>query len=229
MSLPVVPRQNLKPMKTVNDSEQRSLLCSLLANRIQRLGSPEYPDGDDNPSESPLSVLAYRTDTSCLTQRGRSGDASHQEGPRNNSGLSITHSDDSTEWSFFVQPQVRSVRRRLEVESHANHCEPLNPNVGKYSRELGTGAVLDGVLDPGLRCFLLAVRFEHSVPCRILAQQQLIDNKNDLGRHHRFQPRKFVQQAQIEPLYYHENKSLERFPGSSTVEHSAVNRELQFK
>ena len=55
-------------MKTVNDSEQRSLLCSLLANRIQRLGSPEYPDGDDNPSESPLSVLAYRTDTSCLTQ-----------------------------------------------------------------------------------------------------------------------------------------------------------------
>jgi len=162
-------------MKTVNDSEQRSLLCSLLANRIQRLGSPEYPDGDDNPSESPLSVLAYRTDTSCLTQRGRSGDASRQAGPRNNSGLSITHSDDSTEWSFFVQPQVRSVRRRLEVESHANHCEPLNPNVGKYSRELGTGAVLDGVLDPGLRCFLLAVRFEHSVPCRILAQQQLID------------------------------------------------------
>ena len=52
--------------------------------------------------------LAYRTDTSCLTQRGRSGDASHQEGPRNNSGLSITHSDDSTEWSFFVQPH-RSV------------------------------------------------------------------------------------------------------------------------
>jgi len=100
-------------MKTVNDSEQRSLLCSLLANRIQRLGSPEYPDGDDNPSESPLSVLAYRTDTSCLTQRGRSGDASRQAGPRNNSGLSITHSDDSTEWSFFVQPQVRSVRRRL--------------------------------------------------------------------------------------------------------------------
>jgi len=53
------------------------------------------------------------------------------------------------------------------------------------------------------------------------------DNKNDLGRHHRFQPRKFVQLAQIEPLYYHENKSLERFPGSSTVEHSAVNGELQ--
>jgi len=119
--------------------------------------------------------LAYRRDTSCLTQRGRSGDASHQEGPRNNSGLSITHSDDSTEWSFSFW------------------------------------------------------QFEHSVPCRILAQQQLIDNKNDLGRHRRFQPRKFVQQAQIEPLYYHENKSLERFPGSSTVEHSAVNRELQFK
>jgi hypothetical protein len=81
-----------------------------------------------------------------------------QAGPRNNSGLSITHSDGSTECSFFVQPQVRSVRRGLEVESHANHCEPLNPNVGKYSRELGTGAVpvLDGVLDPGLRRFLLS-------------------------------------------------------------------------
>src|SRR5439155_26047139 len=55
------------------------------------------------------------------------------------------------------------------------------------------------------------------------------DNKNDLGMHRRVQTTKFVQQAQIEPLYYHENKSLVRFPGSSTVEHSAVNRELQFK
>ena len=97
-------------MKTVNDSEQRSLLCSLLANRIQRLGSPEYPDGDDNPSESPLSVLARLSNRYQLSyaERGRSGDASRQAGPRNNSGLSITHSDDSTEWSFFVQPH-RSV------------------------------------------------------------------------------------------------------------------------
>ena len=59
-------------------------------------------------------------------------------------------------------PPVRS--RLLEVESHANHCEPVNANVGKYSRELGTGAVLDGVLDPGLRCFLLAVRAFSAVP-----------------------------------------------------------------
>jgi len=32
-----------------------------------------------------------------------------QPGSRNNSGLSITHCDGSTERSFFVQPQVSSV------------------------------------------------------------------------------------------------------------------------